>query len=520
VGFSRGAFTARSVAGMIGDLGLLTRSGMEYFYPIFKDMENWQTPGYKDPFPNMPFSNKPKGRKAAEAYRNKLLEKGYTRVYKSQSSQGNSPELRAQDYSSQKSYTSDSITVKAVAVWDTVGSLGIPNIGWLSKILPIESTKEFRFYNTDLSPCIEHAFQALALDEERPPFSPAVWERTRNNHGRTELRQVWFPGNHGGVGGGWADTGVANLSFVWMMDQLTSIGVEFDELTIQRLADDLESYYLKTSSSSHSAPFTPQKLHKTAARHADRGSSSGSSSYGTDKRPLSGTSTQDAKCLPLTSKLHWAIDPIYSHNVPIRPWGLGQTFNAASFIYKLFGSAARTPGLYHRVDKHTAQPTRAWLQDTNERVHSSVRVRLALKGLGLDDKAVWECKPLTGRWKLRSTKEQYDDPVPGSRGSWGSEQRVTRSEVWSNGRVNGPNGYANGRASGANESLNATFPLEGARERWIWVYDGPEDEAPPERILVEDPLGPYERQFLKLAAGDPNVFKFVEDGRHLTRRHK
>jgi hypothetical protein len=97
-------------------------------------------------------------------------------------------------------------------VWETVGSLGIPNISWLSKLGIPRSTKEFRFYDTNLSDRIEHAFQALALDEHRPPFTPAVWERTPANMRTTELRQVWFPGNHGNVGGGWRDAGIANLS--------------------------------------------------------------------------------------------------------------------------------------------------------------------------------------------------------------------------------------------------------------------------------------------------------------------
>jgi uncharacterized protein (DUF2235 family) len=74
VGFSRGAFTARSVAGMIGDLGLLTREGMDDFYPIFKDMQNWRTPGYKDPFPGVPFRNKPLGEHAEATYRKMLLD--------------------------------------------------------------------------------------------------------------------------------------------------------------------------------------------------------------------------------------------------------------------------------------------------------------------------------------------------------------------------------------------------------------------------------------------------------------
>lgn len=60
VGFSRGAFTARSIGAMISSVGLLTTKGMEQFYPIFSDWENQVKPkGWKSPFPNQPFPNKP-----------------------------------------------------------------------------------------------------------------------------------------------------------------------------------------------------------------------------------------------------------------------------------------------------------------------------------------------------------------------------------------------------------------------------------------------------------------------------
>jgi hypothetical protein len=58
---------------MISDLGLLTREGMDYFYPIFKDMQNWTNDEYDDPFPTMPFTNKPKGDNAASIYRERLI---------------------------------------------------------------------------------------------------------------------------------------------------------------------------------------------------------------------------------------------------------------------------------------------------------------------------------------------------------------------------------------------------------------------------------------------------------------
>lgn len=74
IGFSRGAYTARAVAGMISDLGLLTRDGMEFFYPVFKDMQNAMDTEYEDEFPELPFPDKPRGPHAKEEYRTRLLQ--------------------------------------------------------------------------------------------------------------------------------------------------------------------------------------------------------------------------------------------------------------------------------------------------------------------------------------------------------------------------------------------------------------------------------------------------------------
>jgi hypothetical protein len=72
IGFSRGAFTARSVSGMIRDIGLLTRKGMSSFYAIFKDQENFRNKGYHDIFPDVPFPDKPTGPDAAHEYKRRL----------------------------------------------------------------------------------------------------------------------------------------------------------------------------------------------------------------------------------------------------------------------------------------------------------------------------------------------------------------------------------------------------------------------------------------------------------------
>jgi hypothetical protein len=109
IGFSRGAFTARSIAAFINDVGLLTKVGMMHFYTIFVDWENQQKKGWKVPFPGDPFEGhgKPEynlnDREGKKRYVAKLVEKGMT---------------------------VPGVKVKACAVWDTVGKLILESRVW------------------------------------------------------------------------------------------------------------------------------------------------------------------------------------------------------------------------------------------------------------------------------------------------------------------------------------------------------------------------------------------------------
>lgn len=85
-------------------------------------------------------------------------------------------------------------------------------------------TKEYSFYDTSLNECIENAFQALALDEERAPFCPTLWEKPRGS--TTNLKQVWFPGVHSNVGGGYDDADISNITLAWMMSRMETF-IEF-----------------------------------------------------------------------------------------------------------------------------------------------------------------------------------------------------------------------------------------------------------------------------------------------------
>ncbi|KAG8156665.1 hypothetical protein KVR01_013456 [Diaporthe batatas] len=345
IGFSRGAFTARSIAGMIGSLGLLTREGMEFFFPVFKDMQNWQTKKYKDPYPGVPFDNKPMGENAAETYRNMLIEKGLTRAYEG----GGFGKL---------------ITIKAVAVFDTVGSLGVPTIAWMKKLGIDHTTSELRFYDTTLSDRIENAFHALALDEPRPPFSPSIWERPASNKGLTNLKQVWFPGNHGNVGGGWPDQGIANMTMAWMMDQLVSVGVEFDGGSLRRAIHDTENYYKGHPSAAQiptkEAPKPKGQPPKIIAM---------ASSVVPDS--LKNSAAKNVSRVKPTTFYKWAIDPILEPNHPVRPWATGAILRAHSPMYTLAGTITRSPGMYHKLNSYNGKELPEYLEDTCEMIHPS-----------------------------------------------------------------------------------------------------------------------------------------------------
>ena len=208
LGFSRGAFTARSIAAMIANVGLLTVEGMVEFYAIFKDWEHQLDPLYESQWPDKPFPNKPKVKDPA--YREELARLGMTRL---------------------------GIDIRAVAVWDTVGALGVPKIGLLQS-----KSDEYAFVDTKVPPNVEHAFQALALDEYRKPFGPSLWDRPEGQQYPKVLKQCWFPGVHSNVGGSYDDTDLADITLAWMMAQLYPF-IDFDLAYIPRQRQSIIKHY-------------------------------------------------------------------------------------------------------------------------------------------------------------------------------------------------------------------------------------------------------------------------------------
>lgn len=127
------------------------------------------------------------------------------------------------DFCTTHCHTPAGFPVEAVAVWDTVGSLGIPweifdhsvAVDLLSSI----NAGKYSFLDTDLPLSIPRAYHALALDEQRVPFEPTLFTGPRVSDG--SVLQVWFAGAHSNVGGGFANTGLSDIALDWMIRRLT-----------------------------------------------------------------------------------------------------------------------------------------------------------------------------------------------------------------------------------------------------------------------------------------------------------
>ncbi|KAK5662206.1 hypothetical protein OQA88_8111 [Cercophora sp. LCS_1] len=541
IGFSRGAFTARSVAGMVCAVGYLNRSGIEQLPHIFGDyshwsswkdvsqfndkihlrcftLENlekieqitavWENIKAKKQNPSSELTHIPRGRaeleeelrkdklklfqdivginnpngsgelgldartQVADKYRTMLAKHQMLMTSKCQSERPGlrhgAPGLSAQSTESSGGGNDDASTtanssdrdggiewqnypiegkVRAIGVWDTVGSLGIPKTP-LSR--STRRAQEIQFESLYIHPKIDYAFHAIALDEWRTAFRPTMWGTKDNTN--TKLRQVWFPGNHGNVGGGWQDQQVATIALAWMADQLTPLGVEFSRQEMERIFS--------------------------------------------------------------------SINP----GIEVREWGMGRIHNPAGVTtyfdkaYNLMAipyrkikglstnHAPRTPGRYSDEERaHKPQP----LVGTNEFIHPAARIRYLYSGLGLDDKGVWGCGALAGRggYQLRydpgpaeprqgrqrdQSKSEYQCVVGVAIPYYGKPpnlddrpKSIDRRLV----RVEQPNWFK----AAFNRTMEELIPVPA--HRWYWAR---EDDSGELKILEEEHLGIWEQKFMHI----------------------
>ena len=118
------------------------------------------------------------------------------------------------------------VGITAVGVWDTVGALGIPDIE--EQDGSAVRVDVFQFCDAVLNANVAHGFHAVAVDEQRVDFTPSLWDA------RDGVVQVLFPGAHADVGGGYAgsdaESGLSNGGLAWMARQVASVGAQFDHM--------------------------------------------------------------------------------------------------------------------------------------------------------------------------------------------------------------------------------------------------------------------------------------------------
>lgn len=110
------------------------------------------------------------------------------------------------------------VSIKCVGVWDTVGSLGIPG-DWARHQ---SFTSRWDFHDVHLGPHVEVALHALAIDEKRSAFPPTLWEKPISQplpDGQI-VEQVWFPGVHSNIGGSYKDSDLSDITLDWMIKRL------------------------------------------------------------------------------------------------------------------------------------------------------------------------------------------------------------------------------------------------------------------------------------------------------------
>ncbi len=192
LGFSRGATTVRSLTGFIHLFGILPKSRPE------------------------------------------LIDKAYG-IYKT----GNVArrESAARDFVAR--HHTMWCRIKFLGVWDTVAALGVP----LKAIdVVVDKIPYFKhdFHDLSLSACVENAYHALSIDDERKTFHPTLWD-PKLEKGYQTMKQVWFCGVHTDVGGGYAEPGLSDIALDWMLRMATAHDLQIyerNEVKIEGNVDD------------------------------------------------------------------------------------------------------------------------------------------------------------------------------------------------------------------------------------------------------------------------------------------
>lgn len=181
-GFSRGAYTARSLAGLIRNCGILKKMDLC------------------------------------------LIQEAY-KIYRNRNEATDPNSLIAGDFKKKNSY--DIFSIKFIGVWDTVGALGVP-----LNAFQFINKRKYAFHDTTLSKIVDYAYHAISIDEKRGTFQPTLWNKSTSAAAENPnqiLEQRWFAGVHSNIGGGYPDESLSDITLQWMIEKAKATGLTFED---------------------------------------------------------------------------------------------------------------------------------------------------------------------------------------------------------------------------------------------------------------------------------------------------
>lgn len=242
IGFSRGAYTVRSLGGMISRCGLA----------------------------DLPWTNTPKQAWAAVDL-----------IYEEYRKSDDSRILASADLPFHNAKAGELPVKKTpihfIGVWDTVGSLGLPDD--LALFPRLTRLMRQSFHDTEISDIVRHARHAVAIDERRQSFIPTLWQP----NSKVDMKQLWFPGVHADVGGGYGRSGLSDGALLWMIREAEQFGLRFEASMVSQirpshrdvLHQSVQGIFTRMKTRPRGAPLIDHKARSNNLHHSAYGRQKG-----------------------------------------------------------------------------------------------------------------------------------------------------------------------------------------------------------------------------------------------------
>ncbi|QFT61755.1 DUF2235 domain-containing protein [Roseivivax sp. THAF30] len=214
-GFSRGAYTARSLTGFIRSTGIVNRDSLDLIPEAISRYRTLDQPKRTHPSSD-----------ASHEFRARLSPRVVT------------SEAEADWRAAKGMPEAPRLRISFLGVWDSVGALGVPAH---IPILGEWAKRRYRFHDADLSSMVVSARHAVALDEKRKSFEPTRWtniaelNQESGNPDPALYQERFFAGDHGSVGGGGDIRSLSSIALTWMMEGADAAGLQFNSERVAKI---------------------------------------------------------------------------------------------------------------------------------------------------------------------------------------------------------------------------------------------------------------------------------------------